>query len=189
MTETLRVEATSMAGGLVLRPWHPDDAEGVIEAYRGPGMSLWTTRSIETYEDALSWIELQRQDRERGIRLGFAVCEVQPGGGEGELLGNVVLKWHEHPSREAGEVGYWTMPHARGRGVAPRAVEALSTWAFDIFAAEGLRRLVLFHQVDNLASCRVAEKSGFRFDRVLPPIPPYPKDGHLHVRHVRAAGR
>lgn len=38
------------------------------------------------------------------------------------------------------------------------------------------------HQVDNPASCRVAEKAGYRLDRVLPAVPPFPLDGHLHVR-------
>ncbi|WP_438290732.1 GNAT family N-acetyltransferase [Streptomyces sp. HUAS TT7] len=181
MTVTLRVEATATAGGLVLRPWRADDAEAVIEAYRDPDIARWTTSPMETPEDALRWLERQWEDAETGKRLSFAVCEPQLDGEYGKLLCNISLKWNDD-SREIGEVGYWTLAHARGQGVAPRALEALSTWAFDAFAGDGLRRLELLHQIDNLASCRVAEKTGYRLDRILPAYPPYPRDGHVHVR-------
>ncbi|MFB6874941.1 GNAT family N-acetyltransferase [Streptomyces sp. NPDC056323] len=78
------------------------------------------------------------------------------------MAGNVVMKRSSF-SHESTEVGYGTAAHARGRGVAPRALEALTSWAFDIFAVEGLERLGLLHQVDNLTSCRVVEKTGYRF--------------------------
>ena len=41
----------------------------------------------------------------------------------------------------------------------PRALDTLTSWAFDTFEADGLERLELPHQVDNPASCRVAQKS------------------------------
>ncbi|MFF7266579.1 GNAT family N-acetyltransferase [Streptomyces sp. NPDC008159] len=73
-----------------------------------------------------------------------------------------------------------TAAHARGRGVAPRAPEALTSCACDTFGADGLERLELLHQEDNLASCRVAQKIGHEFDRVLPAAPPsFPLDGRL----------
>jgi len=58
------------------------------------------------------------------------------------------------------EVTYWTVPVARGTGVAPAAVEAVAAWAFDL----GLQRLELQHSTQNSASCRVAEKSGFALE-------------------------
>uniref|UniRef100_A0AAU2UZ22 GNAT family N-acetyltransferase n=1 Tax=Streptomyces sp. NBC_00003 TaxID=2903608 RepID=A0AAU2UZ22_9ACTN len=182
MTVTLRVAATAASGGLVLRPWLPDDADAVIEAYSDPHIARWSS-PLKTSEDALRWLERQWEGWETGKRLSFAVCAAQLDGGYGKLLCNVCLKWNED-GREVGEVGYWTMAHARGRGVAPRALEALSAWAFDAFAGDGLRRLELLHQVDNLASCRVAEKTGYHLDRILPAYPPYPRDGHVHVREA-----
>lgn len=86
------------------------------------------------------------------------------------------------PDSGSAEVGYWTAAPARGRGVAPLALRALGDWAFEAFAGDGLMRLELLHQVDNEASCRVAEKSGYGFAEVLPARPPWPRDGHLHVR-------
>ncbi len=85
-------------------------------------------------------------------------------------------------------MGYWTAAWARGRGVAPRALEALTAWAFAAFAEEGLVRLELLHQVDNVASCKVAEKSGYAFAELLDALPPeFPLDGHLHVREAPSA--
>ncbi len=79
--------------------------------------------------------------------------------------------------KPAAEVGYWTAAQARGRGVASRALEALTRWAFDTFEGDGLERLELLHQVDNLASCRVAQKSRYDFDTVLPAAPPsFPRE-------------
>ena len=99
-------------------------------------------------------------------------------------MGNMVLK-EVTPGKSAVEVGYWTVAHARGRGVAPRALNAVSDWAFDTLAADGLERLELLHQVDNVASCRVAEKGRYEFDSVLPAAPPsFPRDGHLHIRRA-----
>lgn len=110
----------------------------------------------------------------------------QPGTGQGRLVGGAVVK-EIAPGKQSAEVGYWTVAHARGRGVAPRALEVLTTWAFDTFDAVGpvgLQLLELLHQVDNAASCRVAHKNGYELDRVLEAAPPdFPHDGHVHVRH------
>lgn len=100
------------------------------------------------------------------------------------MAGDVVLK-EVASCKPSAEVGYWTAAHARGRGVAPRTLEVLTSWAFDTFGADGLERLELLHQEDNLASCRVAQKRGYELDRVLPAAPPsFPLDGHLPIRHT-----
>ncbi|SCF47606.1 MULTISPECIES: GNAT family N-acetyltransferase [unclassified Streptomyces] len=90
--------------------------------------------------------------------------------------------WLKTPAAGPREVGYWTAEAARGTGVATRALRALTTHVRD---ETDLRELRLLHQEDNTASCRVAEKSGYVFSRVLPAFPPaFPRDGHLHVRHL-----
>ncbi|RAJ77004.1 RimJ/RimL family protein N-acetyltransferase [Streptomyces sp. PsTaAH-137] len=137
---------------------------------------------MDNDSDGTRWVQAQQQGWAAGDRFGFAVLETQPGSVRAQLVGNVVLKkvTSEEP---AAEVGYWTAAHARGRGVAARALEALTNWAFDAFEADGLERLDLLHQVDNLASCRVAQKSRYVFDTLLPAAPPsFPRDGHLHIR-------
>lgn len=200
----IRAAATPSAAGLVLRPWARGDAGVLVEAYRDPAMRHWETRHVDTAEDAERWLEEQRLGWERGDRLGFAVREgayeglgeggayagPRDGGAyEGPPVAHVVLKrtgGGSGPGSGSGsgsaQVGYWTAAPARGRGVASRALAAVTAWAFEAFAADGLERIELLRQVDNLASCRVAERSGFAFDRILPATPPFPLDGHLHVR-------
>jgi RimJ/RimL family protein N-acetyltransferase len=74
---------------------------------------------------------------------------------------------------------------ARGRGIAARAVDAVRGWAFGLPRRRPLERLELIHSVGNHASCRVAEKAGFGFSAVLPPmLPDFPDDGHLHIRRA-----
>ncbi|MET9465992.1 GNAT family N-acetyltransferase [Streptomyces sp. NPDC006544] len=190
MTPELRVAATAATAGLVLRPWGAGDAEALVEVHRDPAMRHWLTRTVDGPEGARRWLEEQREGWESGNRLSFAVREASYPGARGGACGGppvagVVLKrTAERPG--SAEAGYWTAAPARGRGVATRALEAVAAWAFAAFPAEApgrLDRLELLHQVDNLASCRVADKAGFRFDRILPAFPPsFPMDGHLHVR-------
>lgn len=177
MTVVLRVPATSSEPALILRPWTEDDIEAVIAANGDPAIRRWTTAVIDSRDDAARWVAAQQHGWETGERLSFAVGEESAG----PPLGHVVLAKIALAAGQA-EVGYWMAAPARGRGVATRAVSALAEWAFDRLAAEGLEHLHLLHQVDNVASCRVAVKAGFRFDRVLPAVPPFPMDGHLHRR-------
>ncbi|MFJ9635814.1 GNAT family N-acetyltransferase [Streptomyces sp. NPDC101178] len=175
---------TLTAGPLLLRPWHAKDVPALLEAYDDPAMRQWVRLPVSTPEEAARWLELQSEGWRSGTRFSFAVIDT---GRSGELVGNLALK---RPDPDAGraEVGYWTAARARGRGVAPRALEALTAWTFTAFAAEGLVRLELLHQVDNVASCRVAEKSGYAFAELLSARPPeFPLDGHLHVREAPLA--
>ena len=56
----------------------------------------------------------------------------------------------------AGELSYWLLPGARGRGLASTAV----TEMLKIAAEAGLKSLVLDIEEDNAASIRVAERLG-----------------------------
>ncbi len=174
------------AGPLTLRPWAPDDAAALAELYADEALRRWAAAPVHDTASAERWVAEQRRGWERGERFAFAVEETDAA--DARPAGNVVLKGPAEGSVSA-EVGYWTAAHARGRGVAPRALVALTDWAFATFAREGLVRLELLHQVDNTASCRVADKSGFVLSGVLPAAPPaFPLDGHRHVRRSPAAG-
>ncbi|WP_420035217.1 GNAT family N-acetyltransferase [Streptomyces sp. cg28] len=186
MTVTLHADATPSAPALVLRPWCGEDTTALIDVFRDPVLRRWTSSAVENEEDATRWVRGQECGWAAGDRFGFAVLEAQPGGLHGQLAGHVVLK-ELAPGKPSAEVGYWTAAHARGRGVAPRALEALTGWAFDALGANSqasLEHLELLHQVDNPGSCRVAHKSGYGLDTILPPAPPaFPHEGHLHIRH------
>ncbi|MGI5520915.1 GNAT family N-acetyltransferase [Micromonospora sp. CA-259024] len=171
----LRAPETSPAQGLALRPWCADDLDALLDAYRDPVLRRWTRVPVSDTAEGRRWLDRALRDWDDGRRYSFAVLEDDADGPR--LVANVVLKGVT-PGEPAAEVGYWTAAWARGRGIAPRAVMTLSGWAFERFP--GLARLDLLHQVDNVASCRVAQKSGYTFRETLPARPPFPLDGHRH---------
>ena len=178
----LYTDAMPSAPALMLRPWRMEDVPALVVVCQDPALRRWTSSGVESDADAMRWVETQQRGWAAGDRFAFAVLESRPGSPHGQLVGNVVVK-EVAPGKASAEVGYWTAAHARGRGVAPRALEALTGWAFDALGPGGLQRMELLHQVDNAASCRVAEKSQYEFSSVRPADPPtFPLDGHLHTR-------
>ncbi|MGW1226645.1 GNAT family N-acetyltransferase [Streptomyces sp. NPDC001478] len=176
-------ESRILAGSLTLRPWTPADLGMVIEAYRDPAIRAAARSPVDDAAAAERWLRRQVEDRAAGRRFAFAVLDEEFGD---EPAGNVVMM-RAAPGAPSGEVGYWTAAPARGRSLAPRALEALGDWAFTAFADDGLVRLELLHQVANEASCRVAHKAGYALVEVVPPYPPWPGDGHRHERSREGA--
>jgi RimJ/RimL family protein N-acetyltransferase len=173
------------APGLLLRPWTEDDVPAMVAAYRDPAMRQWLRRAVTTAGDARRIIDARRADAVAGTGFSFAVVLAEPGEEAGQLAGSVSLRGLG-PGTVTGEVGYWVTASARGRGIAVRAVDAVSRWAFGLPRERPLERLELLHSVGNLASCRVADKAGFAFSALLPPLPPdFPDEGHLHIRELR----
>ena len=154
------------------------------------GAQRWTGPTGE--HDAAEWLAGQDRGWRDGDWLTFAVLEADAGAGYA-LAGHLALENRldggRVGERETGEIHYWTAVAARGRGVAPSAVRAVTNWAFDAFGARGtsgaggLREIMIVHDIDNPASCRVAEKAGYPFREVSPAKPPlWFTDGHIHIR-------
>ncbi|MFD7443085.1 GNAT family N-acetyltransferase [Streptomyces sp. NPDC059909] len=189
MSVVLSVEGTASAQPLRLRPWCADDAEAVAAAHQDPVLRRWLKTRIDGEPDARRWIDEQMDQWSAGTRFSFAVLERTPGRspertGEdedfGRPVGQVVVK-EMAPDKNSAEVGYWVAAQARGRGVAPRALSAVSRWAFGLRRTTPLERLDLIHAVGNPASHRVAEESRFALRSALPALPPaFPAEGHPH---------
>jgi RimJ/RimL family protein N-acetyltransferase len=179
MTVTLSVEpATASDGELRLRPWRSGDVLALLRAHRDPALRRWLTTTLHSEADARRWIDDQSEGWATGTQLSFAVLECGRGSDAGRLVGHVVVKWADRTSASA-EVGYWTSAEVRGRGIASRALEAVSRWGL----VTPLTRLYLIHASGNHASCRVAEKCRYVLDSILPPqLPAFPTEAHLHVR-------
>ena len=161
---------------LSLRPWTVADATAVIAAYADPDIRRWHARTVDTEAEARALIERWRSawSAESGanwaiVRGGAVNGDGTAGRGEGAgsggghgsggdvVLGRIALRMIETEQGRA-ECAYWIMPDARGEGVATKALDALSTWAFEDV---GFHRLFLVHSTSNDASCRVATKAGF----------------------------
>ncbi|MCN9240889.1 GNAT family N-acetyltransferase [Streptomyces sp. RY43-2] len=164
-------------GGLVLRPWKDEDAPAVHEVFQDPLMRRWHHYASESVAEALGMIEGWRAAWEGEANAYWAVA----GEATDQLLGRAALRHVALPEGTA-EVAYWTASAARGRGIAPRAVTALTRWAFESI---GFHRLELTHAVHNEASCRVAEKTGFALEGTKRSALLHPDgwhDMHLHAR-------
>lgn len=182
MEYSLTVAPTARTGRLLLRPWAVDDVPALVAAHRDPEMTRWLRTVITSEAQALEVITSRQAAMENGSRLAFAILEGDSDGGSGEIVGNIGLRGLDHGTGCA-NVGYWVRAAARGRGIAPLALEAICEWAFRLPRAPRLNSVVLIHATGNRASCRVAEKAGFELAEVLPPAPPeFPHEGHLHVR-------
>ena len=142
------------AGGLVLRPWGAEHIEALLAAYDDPDIRRWHVGWLdrtEAEEYPTVWAEHYRAGR----RVGWAVER------DAALVGRVALNAGRLADADAA-IAYWVMPAARGTGVAPTAVEATAAWAFGL----GFHRLELTHSTANPASCRVADKCGFRLEGI-----------------------
>ena len=196
--------AVSRQPALTLRPWQAADIPALAaEMGRDYLMGgMWSSPDERPFRtvlrggaertgpmgerDAARWVASQDVGWREGDRLSFAVLEADDVGGS-VLAGNVGLKNRDEAGRigerATAEIGYWTAVAARGRGIAPAAVTAVTGWIFDAFAGASLRQIMLVHDVGNPASCRVAEKAGYPFRELSPANPPHWfTAGHIHMR-------
>jgi RimJ/RimL family protein N-acetyltransferase len=148
------------AGPIVLRPWCEADAPVVHAACQDPEIQRWIPGIPRPYtrDHALAFVTGR-------VGLGphhFAVVE------EGQVIGSIGME--VDGDNASGHVGYWCAAHARGRGIASRALRRLCEHAFDTL---NLQRLELVTDPDNRRSQQVAEAVGFRREGVL----------RSHLRH------
>jgi RimJ/RimL family protein N-acetyltransferase len=199
MTIVLDIAASGNRPPLLVRPWLAADMPDLLAAMAGeyPDRGLWSHPDVDvpgprpwtgprTDDEAVLWLSGQEHGWERGDWLTFAVLDTR----RGRAVGHVGLKNRDGGrvgSGERGEIGFWTAADARGLGIAPAALRAVTDWAFGAFGASGLPRIMLVHDLDNPASCRVAAKGGYPFHELSPANPPYWfTDGHIHVAEATA---
>jgi ribosomal-protein-alanine N-acetyltransferase len=164
-------------GGLVLRPWRPEDARAVAAPYADPAIQRWHARRVDSEDEARDLILRWQRSWPSETGAHWAVTR----GEGGEVAGRVALRSMTLGEGRA-ECAYWTTPSARGSGVAPRALTTLSLWAFGEI---GFHRLDLVHSLANAASCRVAAKAGFAAEGVQRSAALHADgwhDMHLHAR-------
>jgi RimJ/RimL family protein N-acetyltransferase len=175
------------AGRLYLRPVEPVDEPAVAAALRDPGIARWNTgisiaRAPEA-ERAAMWLRVREQGWAYGSAANFAILDATTG----TVLGTVGIRDFNRLPEQA-LAGYWTVPEARGQGVAPQALDAVCRWAFAPLNSGGLglHRITLDHALENTGSCRVAEKAGFRLEGTMRgsflAFDGVRYDSHLHAR-------
>ena len=81
---------------------------------------------------------------------------------DGDIIGTIGLNSIDYENRACG-VGYWVSEEFAGKGIATRCCSRLIDHCFNDL---NLHRFVLEASVENIASCRVAEKLGLRLEGV-----------------------
>lgn len=144
------------AEGLLLRPFEDADAVPFAAAVResAEGMQRWMPWSAVDYrvEQALQWFQACRDGWVDGTACEYGVFDRDTAA----FVGGAGLNRIQSDPRFC-NLGYWVRQSCRGQGVAPRVVRALAAQAFGPL---GLHRVEIVVAVGNLASERVAVKSG-----------------------------
>ncbi|MGI8461189.1 MAG: GNAT family N-acetyltransferase, partial [Solirubrobacterales bacterium] len=157
--ETIPRPDPPLADQQVVLEWFGDaDVPALVEICNDPQIARFTfIPSPYELRHALDYVENQERRRRTGEALDLAI-RAEDGGA---LLGSTGLRVFDF-DRGSCEIGYWTAPDARGRGVASRAVGLFAAWALDSLPIE---RVELLTDEENSASRRVAEKAGFSLTR------------------------
>jgi RimJ/RimL family protein N-acetyltransferase len=142
-------------GPLRLRPWRADDVDAVWAVFQDADVRLWNGGGVATRDDAAALLG-RRMDWRDGDHASWAVVDAVTDA----VLASMSVHSIDRAANDA-EVGYWTAPAARGRGVAAVAVDAGCRWAFATLPVD---RIELCHAVENTASGRVAQKAGFIYE-------------------------
>lgn len=147
-----------VTGDLLIRSWQPEDADEVYDACQDEEIQRWTgVPSPYERRHAIRFVtDTAPADWAAGTAAPLGVFDRATG----RLLGAHGLASIE-PVRHSAEIGYWTAPWARGRGVALAATRAVCTWAFAYF---GLNRLTWAAEIGNHGSRLVALRAGFRIN-------------------------
>jgi len=146
-----------MTGAVTVRALVREDAGPLADLYLANLEHLaptQPTRDEEFYTAAgqRGRVAAAMADREQGRSLPF-VIEV-----DGRLAGSLNVTNIVLGAFCSGSLGYWVAADAVGRGVATSAVRQVVD---DCFTNHGLHRLEAGTLVDNLASQKVLERTGF----------------------------
>src|SRR5664279_4717709 len=145
-------------GDVKVRSWQKDDLKALLRHANNPKIAANLRDQFPhpyTRRDGIEYLEYaQAQEPKCSFAIEFGDEAV---GGVGFLLGRDI-------ARISAEMGYWLSEEYWGRGIATRAVTAMSDWAFDNY---DLTRVFAMTFAHNAASVRVLEKAGFEQECVM----------------------
>ena len=137
-----------------MRPYVLEDAEAL--AKYADNRAVWITLRDRfpnpyTTDDAVGFLRIATTQQPTS---DFAIATVD------EVIGGIGLQRQSDVHRLTAEIGYWLGEPFWGRGIATRAVRAVTAWAF---ATTSLERLYACVFATNPASARVLSNAGYHF--------------------------
>ena len=144
--------------GIILRPWSIDDAKILAEIANNKNIADNLQDLFPfpySLKDARKWIRtILPVDPPRN----FAIVA------DGSIAGNIGLLPKDDIHRKNVEIGYFLSEKYWGKGIAPRAVKAITSYAFSNF---DIVRVYAETFGDNIRSRRALEKAGFSLEATL----------------------
>ena len=161
----LRLEVTALGltdGHVLLREISAQDVDDILPAFTDP--ELREAGNLPHFDRGQMLESLPHLPAlaASGRLLPLAALDAQAA----EIVGGGMLH-HLDAERGIVELGYWLLPHARGRGFATRIARLLSGHAF----ALGIERVAAYVNVGNRDSERVLERAGFTREGIVRSLP------------------
>jgi len=146
---------------IVLRPFVEADIPRIVEACGAARSKRWVSTLPWPYTVMSARSDRDTMTVEESLARRVAWCVADPT--TDDLLANVAVFDLGGDDPSSGEVGYWTHPDARGRGIMTEAVGLVADHALSSTASGGLglRRLQLLAGAGNSASAHIARRTGF----------------------------
>ena len=110
-------------------------------------------------EESEAWVTSRSESWSSADEYSFIIYSVE----SNELLGGVAIN-QINSIHKIGNIGYWIRKKALNKGVATKAVFLVSEFGFNTL---GLNRLEIVTLPNNLASKRVAEKFGAKYEGIM----------------------
>jgi RimJ/RimL family protein N-acetyltransferase len=147
---------------VILRFPSLDDVDGILPAFTDPELREAGNLPAFGREELVGSISELPSLAESGRLLALAAVDAH----SGEVIGGATLH-HLDAERRIVEIGYFVLPHARGRGAATTIARMLAQQAFTL----GIARVAAYVNVGNIASERVVERAGFTREGVVRSMP------------------
>jgi RimJ/RimL family protein N-acetyltransferase len=147
---------------VILRLPSLDDVDALLPAFADPEMRDAGNLPAFGRDDLVASLRDLPALAERGRLLPLAAVDAETG----EVIGAGMLH-HLDAERSIVEIGYWVLPHARGRGVATTIARMLAEHAFSL----GIDRVAAYVNVGNNSSERVLERARFTREGLVRSMP------------------
>lgn len=162
MTDRMDAVCAEAHSAIQLREPENRDVPQLAAAVQGSLADLqpWLAWATPAYSVAHAqwWVGDARQQRAAGTAYEFVITDAAD-----QVVGACGLNRIDAENRMA-NLGYWVASRAAGQGIAARAVQQLTRWAFGF---TGLHRLEIVAAVGNARSLRVADKAAAIREAVL----------------------
>ena len=153
---------------LVLRRLSAEDAGFIVELMNDPDWLRYIgDRGVRTLDDARAYLAGGPVAMYERLGFGLYLVERKEDGTSIGICGLI-----KRDALDDVDLGFAFLPAYRGIGYAREAAEATVTYGRE---ALGLGRIAAIVAPDNVASIRLLEKLGFRFDRTIRLSPNMPE--------------